>query len=93
MIRLLEQVDRTVKEGETLYTYSWILDGASGKQGSIRTKLLQAGWRWIKGRRAGCYVTNDYALASQTLPAVFALPNKIESNGTHASIGAPMYQE
>ena len=89
MITLYEQVDRT---GD-LYRYSWILDGVSGRRGHERTRLEQAGWKWIKGRRAGVYVTDDYALAKQTLPHVFGHVANIISNGTHAVLNAAMYED
>lgn len=88
MIRLIEQADRT---GD-LFCYTWILDGVSGRRGRIRTHLVANGWKWIPGS-PGCYVTNDYALAKQTLPHVFGLASAIVSNGSHAAIGAKLYEE
>ncbi len=78
--RLYEQVDRTAGR----LTYSWILDAPH----SLRRALEPMQWRWIRGR-PGCHVTNDPQAARHVAEA-FGL--RIETNGTHATHGAPVYQ-
>lgn len=75
MMRLLEQADRTGDE----FTYSWLLDGLSGRAG------LPTQWKWVRGR-PGCWVTNDWH-AALSLARNAGL--EILSNGTHEVHGAP----
>lgn len=89
-IRLYEQVDKT---GE-LFTYSWILDGVSGRAGSVRRSLVGMGWKFVRGYGCrGCYVTKDYATAKQTCPSIFGVVVPIESNGTHKTHNTKMYED
>lgn len=78
-LHMYEQVDRT---GD-LFTYRWIFDAPF----KLRSKLEPHGWKWLRGGRS--YVCNDYALAAQTAGR-YGL--RIESNGTHAVHGVPLYR-
>jgi hypothetical protein len=81
-LRLTEQVDKT----EDGLIYSWILDHVPPK---ARKHLEELGWKWVRG--VGCpgsLVTKDRALALWTADRLELAPPV--SNGTHASVCAPM---
>lgn len=78
--KIYEQCDRT---GDRL-RYSWLYSAGYGRRG----ELQPLGWRWVRG--VGCrgtWVTNDPAPVRQLLAA----GAKVETNGTHAAHGAPLF--
>ncbi len=67
-----EQVDKT---GERL-TYSWMWEAPY----NYKYKAEQEGWKWVRGKPRGCYVTNSKEVAERTR---LFYGCKIRSNGTH----------
>jgi hypothetical protein len=75
-MRLFEQADL----GDD-FTYSWILEAPY----KLRSQLEQ--WEWVPGHRCpGCYVTKDQDVA-KLAAEIYGLT--IQTNNTHAVIGAP----
>lgn len=77
-MRIYEQADRGREEGT--FIYSWVLDA------SYRIKKTLPGWKWVRGKPTGAYVTNDRALALATAQR-FGLT--IGTNNTHQTLNAP----
>jgi hypothetical protein len=78
-VRMYEQADK----GIHYFIYSWILDGISGNK---KSDMAQLGWKWIRGKPTGSYVTSSKEAAVRLAAMCNVV---IQSNGTHDVINAP----
>ncbi len=88
IMRIWEQVDA----GRERPIYSWMVQRSYATRGEME----RCGWKWIPGRPRGVFVTNDPAAVARFRRLVAncnaeQVPPTVETNGSHARLGAAMH--